>query len=198
MKVSLVVHSPLAETGLGASLATEPREAIVSSDQVFASVYEAHAGFVWRVLRGMGVTDSQVEDALQEVFIVVHRRLPEFDGRHSIKTWLFAIAFRVACDQRRRLKRGGAHQPIDDHLRDGGPDPAETAERLEAVRILEQLLDQVDEEKRAVLVLAEIEGMTVPEIAAATGIGINTVYTRLRRARLQLNRALSSWQRREP
>jgi RNA polymerase sigma-70 factor (ECF subfamily) len=197
MKSSLVAHSPFAEAGLGPSLAG-PCEAPVSSEQIFATVYEAHAGFVWRVLRGMGVGDSQVEDAIQEVFIVVHRRLPEFDGRHSIKTWLFAIAFRVACDHRRKLKRGRSHDPIDDHLRDGGLGPAETAERLEAVRILEHLLDQVDEEKRAVLVLAEIEGMTVPEIAAATGVPANTVYTRLRRARMQLNQAIASWQKREP
>jgi RNA polymerase sigma-70 factor, ECF subfamily len=198
MKSSLVVHSPFADSGLGPSLAADARPATVSSEEIFASVYEAHAAFVWRVLRGMGVSDSQVEDAVQEVFIVVHRRLPEFDGRHSIKTWLFAIAFRVACDQRRKLKRGRSHQPIDDHLRDRSPGPAETAERLEAARIFEKLLDQVDVEKRAVLVLAEIEGMTVPEIAAATGVRTNTVYSRLRRARIQLNQALSSWQRREP
>src|SRR5690349_7953514 len=63
----------------------------------FDDVYTAYAGFVWRVLRGMGVSDVQVEDAVQDVFMVVHRRLGEFDGVGSIKTWLFQITYRTAC-----------------------------------------------------------------------------------------------------
>src|SRR4051794_22631911 len=79
-----------------------------SSERVvfeFQRIYADHAGFVFRVLRGMGVADSGVEDALQDVFVVVHRRLPEFDGRYSMRTWLFEIALRVASDHRRKQRR---------------------------------------------------------------------------------------------
>jgi RNA polymerase sigma-70 factor (ECF subfamily) len=164
----------------------------VSSAADFDTVYSLHVGFVWRVLRGMGVSEAAIEDAVQDVFVVVHRRLHEFDGRHSVRTWLFAIAYRVAADHRRRQRRAHvrAQEPLHEQLRDRAPSPADVAERSEALRLLDSLLEQMSDDKRAVLVLAEIEGMTAPEIAALTGVGINTVYTRLRRARIELTQAL--------
>ena len=164
----------------------------------FDAVYSENAGFVWRVLRGMGVTELLVEDAVQDVFVVVYRRLPEFDGRHPVRTWIFAIAQRIAFDYRRRQQRAYSIVPLETQLRDHAPSPAETAERAESMRIVFELLEQLDDQKRAVFVLAEIEGMTAPEIAAATGTGLNTVYTRLRRARLQLNQALANKQKLTP
>jgi RNA polymerase sigma-70 factor (ECF subfamily) len=168
----------------------------VSSSTDFESVYAQHAGFVWRVLLGMGVSAAVVEDAVQDVFVVVHKRLSEFDGRHSIRTWLFAIAYRVACDYRRQLRRAQSQLPLEHEIRDAAPTPAESAEQAEALRVVGELLDQLDDDKRIVVVLTEIEGMTAPEIAEATGTELNTVYTRLRRARLQLNQAMAARQRR--
>ena len=191
----VVAAAPLAAFSSEPALRVPDSRSQVSSDRHFEDVYAQHASFVWRVLRGMGVGDAIIEDAVQDVFIVVHRRLGAFDGRHSVKTWLFEIAYRIACEYRRKLKRVAGHEPLDEHLHDGGPSPAEAAERGEALRLLEGLLDQLDDEKRAVLVLAEIEEMTAPEIAAVTQIPLNTVYTRLRRARIQLNEALSERQR---
>jgi RNA polymerase sigma-70 factor (ECF subfamily) len=171
----------------------------VSSVASFDTVYAQNVAFVWRVLRGMGVSDAIVEDAVQDVFVVVHRRLAEFDGRHAIRTWLFAIAYRVARDHVRRSRRVWTTQePLENQLRDAAPMPDESAERTEALRVVSELLDQLDDEKRAVLVLAEIEGMTAQEIADATGAGLNTVYTRLRRARLALNKMLAARQKRTP
>ena len=125
----------------------------------FDEVYGEHARFVWRVLRGMGIREAGIDDAVQDVFIVVHRRLREFDGKHALSTWLFAIAYRVACDHRRKHRRVSSLDPLDD-------------------------------EKRALIVLAELEEQTVPQIAAITGSSVNTIYTRLRRARLELQAAL--------
>jgi RNA polymerase sigma-70 factor (ECF subfamily) len=159
--------------------------------RVFEDAYRSHAAFVWRLLRGMGVPDSSVEDALQDVFVVVHRRLPSFDGRHPVTTWLFAIACRVASNYRRR-GRALAHGPLTDALCDHAPTPAESAEQAEARRVLGVLLDRMDDERRAVFVLTEIEGMTAPEIAAVTGMPLNTVYSRLRRARIDMNDALAA------
>jgi RNA polymerase sigma-70 factor (ECF subfamily) len=177
--------------------ASGPR-ANVSEIANFDDVYTQHVGFVWRSLRGMGVPDEAVEDAVQEVFVVVHRRLGDFDGRHSIRTWLFAIAYRVACEQRRRLRRMRGQEPLEIQLRDSAPTPHESAERSEQLRVVAGLLDGLDDEKRAVIVLADIEGMSAPEIAEATGVALNTVYTRLRRARLQLNKMLSTRPTRKP
>jgi RNA polymerase sigma-70 factor (ECF subfamily) len=166
----------------------------VSRDARFelGAVYADHAGFVFRVLRGMGVSEGTVADAVQDVFVVVHRRLPEFDGRHSIRTWLFEIAYRVACSYRRKLQRARAHEPLHERMHDPAPGPCEHAERGDALRVVSELLDQLDDDKRIVLVLAEIEELTAPEIAALTGAPLNTVYTRLRRARIAFEQALAA------
>lgn len=161
----------------------------------FDEVYGAHARFVWRVLRGMGVREAGVDDAVQDVFIVVHRRLPDFDGQCALSTWLFAIAYRVACDHRRKHKRFVAHDPLEEggaQLASGAlPSPAESAEQAQRLRALHDALDALDDDKRALIVLAELEEQTVPQIAALTGTSVNTVYTRLRRARLELQALLT-------
>jgi RNA polymerase sigma-70 factor (ECF subfamily) len=162
----------------------------------FDDVYDAHAAFVWRILRGMGVSDVVVEDAVQDVFMVVHRRLAEFDGVGSLKTWLFQIAYRTACAYRRKQRRAGDHEPFDDRVEALTRTPAEEVERRETLSLVAHLLDGLDDEKRAVILLADIEEMTAPEIAVVTGTPLNTVYTRLRRARSELSQALRASLRR--
>ncbi len=157
----------------------------------FDAVYEASFDFVWRSLRRLGVAPASIDDAVQEVFLVVHRRLPEFEGRSSIKTWLFAIALRVAKDQKRTLRRKGGHEPLDLQLADGGPSPAEALAQVEALRVIDRLLTKLDDDKRNVFVLAEIEQLTAPEIAEALAVNVNTVYSRLRAARKEFEAALA-------
>jgi RNA polymerase sigma-70 factor (ECF subfamily) len=149
----------------------------------FDRLYEEQVDFVWRTLRCLGVRDAALEDAAQDVFVVVHRRLGDFQARSSVRTWLFGIALRVAGDHRRRERRKGGLAPLDFEVEDGAPGPHEEAARAEALRSLAQALEALDEDKRAVLVLAELEQMSAPEIAAALGINVNTVYSRLRAAR---------------
>jgi RNA polymerase sigma-70 factor, ECF subfamily len=160
----------------------------------FDEVYASHARFVWRVLRGMGVREAGIDDAVQDVFMVVHRRLPEFDGQSALSTWLFAIAYRVACDHRRKHKRQSVHDSLGDDSSQlpelDALSPAESAEQAQRLRALNEALDALDDEKRALIVLAELEEQTVPQIAALTGTSVNTVYTRLRRARLELQALL--------
>jgi RNA polymerase sigma-70 factor (ECF subfamily) len=166
-----------------------PRSGVTVRPLVFDHVYADYAAFVWRVLRGMGVSEPVVEDAVQDVFIVVHRRLVEFDGLGSVKTWLFQIAYRTACAYRRKLRRAGDHEPLDDRVAARTRSPAEEAESRETLTLVAGLLDDLDDDKRVVVVLADIEEMTAPEIAGVIGIPLNTVYTRLRRARRELNNA---------
>lgn len=182
---------------LGDSAVQGPRSGVTVRPIAFDSVYADHAAFVWRVLRGMGVSEPIVEDAMQDVFMVVHRRLGEFDGLGSVKTWLFQIAFRTACAYRRKLRRAGEHEPFEDRLEARTRSPADEAERRETLSLVVGLLDRLDDDKRAVLVLADIEEMTAPEIAIVTGTPLNTVYSRLRRARTELSHALRVSQRRE-
>lgn len=162
------------------------------------SLYEEHAVFVWRSLRVLGVPPDALDDAVQEVFLVVHRRLDEFQGRSAVRTWLYAIARRVAGNIRRGLGRRGAPTSLDVELPDEGVgDPRALAERAEAGRLLLDLLGDLSDEQREVFLLVEVEEMSVPEAADALGINLNTCYSRLRAARHRFERALSARRSRE-
>ena len=163
----------------------------------FERIYDEHVDFVWRSLRRLGVADASVEDAVQDVFVVVHRRLAEFEGRSSMRTWLFGILYRVASDQRRHTRRKGELAQLSSALRDGAALPDESLETAESLRALDQALARLDPERRAVFVMAEIEGMTAPEIAEVLGVKLNTVYSRLRVARSELDLAIGRAQEEE-
>lgn len=163
----------------------------------FAEVYQRNFDFVWRTARRLGIPDGSVDDVAQEVFIVVHRKLPEFEGRSSLKTWLFAISRRVVSDHRRRLKRQRPHTPFpDDRMADAGASPQERAARHEAAMLLHAFLDSLPDEQREVFVLSELEQMTAPEIGEATDVKLNTVYSRLRLARKAFERVVARHQAR--
>ncbi len=164
----------------------------------FRAMYDAHVDFVWRNLRRLGVSEADIDDRTQEVFVVAHRRLAEFQERgHGPRAWLFQIVLRVASDWRRHRRR----HPED---ADGGAagereafeaDQSASAERREALERLDAALATLDVGKRAVLVLHEVEEMTAPEIAESLDIPVNTVYSRLRVARVDLERALRAQER---
>jgi RNA polymerase sigma-70 factor (ECF subfamily) len=159
----------------------------------FEWVYRRHVAFVRRILRGMGIT-SHVDDATQDVFLVVHHRLREFDGRHPVTTWLYEIARRVAGHYRRALSRALTLVPIDDALIDrtaSSLDLALLIERRRTIQSVQAMLEELGPERSQLIALADIAGCSAPEIAAMTGARLSTVYTRLRRARaaLQLSQA---------
>jgi RNA polymerase sigma-70 factor, ECF subfamily len=161
------------------------QHACADRDAAFQALYAEHLGLVWRSLRGLGVSEASVEDAAQDVFIVVHRRLASFEERSSWRTWLYGIVLRVARNYRRREHRKGGHAPLDraPDVADAAPGPHEEAATAEALRRLALLLGALDEPKREVFVLFELEQMSAPEIAEALGINVNTVSSRLRAAR---------------
>ncbi len=157
----------------------------------FEACYEAQFDFVSRSLRHLGVHDASLDDAAQEVFLVVHRRLAAFDHAVSIRTWLFAIAVNVARDHRRALRRKGGHAPLPDDLVDASPGPHDALARTEALRLGERLLATLDEDRRVVFLMVDYEQMSVPEVAAALGVNVNTIYSRLRAARIDFDAALA-------
>jgi len=165
----------------------------------FENVYDEHAPFVWRAVVRLGVAEAVVEDIVQEVFLVVHRRLAEFGGRSSLRTWIYGIAINVARRHRRTLVRKRLRDV--DRAENGPaeldvvPAPAEQSPeaiyaKAEAATQLMILLDELDDEQREVFVLAELEELTVPEIAAIVNANVNTIYSRLRTARRSFDQAL--------
>jgi RNA polymerase sigma-70 factor (ECF subfamily) len=149
----------------------------------FDEVYEAHFSFVWRVLRTFGVPATALEDAAQDVFVVVHRRLPEFEGRAAVTTWLFAISRRIACTHRRKLGRDSRSEPIADDDFAAPNDTFAALSRAQAAATVLAILDTMDDEKRAVFALVELEQLSVPEVAKLLDLNLNTTYSRLRIAR---------------
>jgi RNA polymerase sigma-70 factor (ECF subfamily) len=171
-----------------AAASLEAREDI-PDPRAFANVYEEQFAFVWRSACRLGVEPSHLDDVVQETFVVVHRRLSEFEGRSSIKTWLFGILVNVVRAHQRAFRKGHARWspaaagPDPETVVDPSASPHEYAARAEAARLVMQLVAGLDDDKRAIFVLAELEQMSAPDIALALGVALNTVYSRLRLAR---------------
>jgi len=159
----------------------------------FDQVYRDHVRFVWRCVRRLGVDESSVEDVVQDAFVVVHRRLAEFEGRSTTRTWLYGIVRRVVADRRRTRRRKPLHLVANPHEETdvaAAGDPDRDAERSEQVALMRRALARLADEKREVLVLADFEEMTMIEIAEATDTNPNTVSSRLRAARREFEAAL--------
>jgi RNA polymerase sigma-70 factor (ECF subfamily) len=175
--------------------AAAPREGEVhAARQQFFAVYDQYFPYVWRNLRRLGVAPDAVDDVAQDVFLVVHRRLPEFEGRSELRTWLYSIVLHTVRDHRRLVRRKrrpevGA-EPLEASVDPAGG-PHEEVERAEEVRRLYALLDELDEDLRDVFVLSELEELSAPEIAQVTGANVNTVYGRLARARRAFQAAVA-------
>jgi RNA polymerase sigma-70 factor (ECF subfamily) len=165
----------------------------------YEEIYKTHFDFVWRNVRRLGVPEASIDDAVQDVFGVVHRRLGDFEGRSTIRTWLFGILARVAMDHRRSHARQAqkAVAFAAEAEPDAAPTPADLVGRREAARILEQFLDEMDNEKREIFVLVELEQMSVADAAEALSLNVNTAHARLRVARTQFEDAVAGFRARE-
>jgi RNA polymerase sigma-70 factor (ECF subfamily) len=159
-------------------------------EQDLASIHAQHAEFVWVSLQRLGVREADVEDMLQEVFVVVHQRLHTFNASSLMRTWLYGICVRVAAGYRRRAymrrERTGDdfNEPIDE-----GANPEDALARGQARERLYAILDTMDIERRALFVMYEIDEVSCEEIAQVLGIPIGTVYSRLHAARNELEAA---------
>jgi RNA polymerase sigma-70 factor, ECF subfamily len=188
---------------MGAPATLTERPAVREAPPRFEDVYDKHADMVWRSLRRLGLDEASADDALQEVFMVVHRRLDEFEGRSSLQTWLFGILLFVARNQKRSRRRkptdtgAEAADALAQVRADERAMPDAEADRARAVKILYALLDELSDEQREVFVMAELEQMKGTEIAAATGVNLNTVYARLNAARHQFEQGVARMRARQ-
>lgn len=161
----------------------------------FDLLFESHCDFAWRALCRHGVAERDLEDQCQEVFVVVHRNLARFEGRSSLKTWIYAICRRVAANYRARAAVGREMLVLT--AQDDVPSPVGAAgqpfEQLatkEGLALLEALLGHLPAERREVFLLYEVEGMSMREVAEALECPEDTAYSRLYAARRELEAAV--------
>lgn len=164
-----------------------------------AAVYAIHGDFVWASLQRLGVHGADLHDVLQEVFLVVHRRLHTFAGNASMTTWLFGICLRVVAGYRRRAhrRRERLSEGVIEQAGPDGDNPESAAIAGQACKRLNAILDELDLERRAVFVMFEIDEMSCEEIATTLGVPVGTVYSRLHRARKDVERVAARWKARD-
>ncbi len=166
---------------MSAASATEvPRE---GPPPQLRALFDQHYDFIYRSALRLGVTQAAVDDVVQETFIVVGRRLEDFEGRSSVRTWLFGILKRVAFTERRGEDRRKRRAAV---ALEAAPSHDVPFERREAVDLLHRLLDTLDDDRRTAFILADIEGLTAVEIAEELDVNVNTIYARVRAARKQM------------
>jgi RNA polymerase sigma-70 factor (ECF subfamily) len=156
----------------------------------FADVYAANARYVWQSLRRLGVAPADLEDVCQDVFVVIHRKLGGFDGRSQLRTWIYGIALRCASAYRRSRARREVPTPELEAQRVEATQ-IDSVEQRNARAVLDSVLDALDEDKRAVFVLYELEELPMSEVAEAVGCPLQTAYSRLHAARQKVEREIA-------
>lgn len=161
----------------------------------FPAIFRELRPYVYSALRGLGVPAADLEDVCQEVFLVVHRKLATYEDRGTLRAWVYGICARAAFHARRRRARSpdvGSEtlpEPIDFTT------PAEQLTAHQGRQILYSILDQLDDDKRAVFVLYELEELTMAEVARSLDINLFTAYSRLRSARADVQQAIARYAR---
>jgi RNA polymerase sigma-70 factor (ECF subfamily) len=189
--------------GRNSAASTHAPERVIPSDQVdalpapevppFQAIYAQYFDFVWSSARRLGVRPAAMDDVVQEIFLVIHGRIHTLRQPQSLRSWIYGIVRRTVSDhhrsQRSRDASGVAlalHAQVEQQTQ---LTPLELTEHNEEAKLLWSLLGEVDAPKREVLILAELEGMTAPEISEALDVPLNTVYSRLRAARFAFEAA---------
>lgn len=153
------------------------------------TLYRDYADFVWRMVCRFGIPEAMAEDVVHEVFLIVRRKLPEFEGRSTPQTWLYGIA-RGVCSNVRRSRERARARLVAVPAPGASVEPDEVVRRQQAAALVEVFLAQLKPEQREVFELMDIEGMSAPEVAESLGVGVNVVYSRLRLARRHFTRFL--------
>jgi RNA polymerase sigma-70 factor (ECF subfamily) len=159
----------------------------------FRFVYDNYFDFVWTCTRRLGVPMNAVDDVVQEIFIVVHGRLHTLEQPASLRSWLYGVIRRTVSTYHRarnaQTAREHSEPTLDASPSPMQPSPLDLAVLSDELKLLWRLLGELDARKREVFILAELEEMTMPEIAEAIEIPLNTAYSRLRAARHEFSAA---------
>jgi RNA polymerase sigma-70 factor (ECF subfamily) len=159
------------------------------------AIYDQEAGRVFNLLRRLGIAESDLEDATHDVFLVIHRLLPTYDASRPLRPWVTGITVRVAANQRRKVgrRREDAGQDLEQHV-EPGRNSEQLAQAAEARALVQRALDGMDENQRHVLVLHELEGHSMPDLARELEVPVNTLYSRLRLARAHFIKLVERFQ----
>lgn len=158
----------------------------------FREVFDTHIDAVWRTLVRLGIPPHAADDAAQDVFLIVNDKLPAFEGRSRLSTWIYAVTYRVAQNYRRRMAVR-SHEEWSESAACTQPGPERSLVARQEAEFVARFCEQLSEAKRDVFVLAVIEQRAVPEVARMIGVKLNTVYSQLRATRLEFQEALSEW-----
>lgn len=163
----------------------------------FEQIFRDHVGQVCRALKTMGVPPRQVDDAAQEVFLIVHDKLAEFEGRSKLSTWIYAITYRVGANYRAKARRQPRLASLEDtHLASAGS-PEQALSGKEAAYFVEHFCSQLDDGMRDIFVLCLLEGQSSVDVGALLGMNVNTVYSKVRVLREEFRSALARHHRLE-
>jgi RNA polymerase sigma-70 factor, ECF subfamily len=187
-----VTHAWSADAGLAAAGDAEPLDV--------TRLFRAHGETVGRWIARLAGPSADVDDLVQEVFLVAHRRLGEFRNQARVTTWLYEIAIRVV-QARRRKARVGAWRlrrlPAEREPPVDVPTPLEELERRRRTAAVYGILDKLPEAERTALILFELEGLPGPRIAELTGASLSNVGVRLHRARARFTRLFLAWEEKQ-
>jgi RNA polymerase sigma-70 factor (ECF subfamily) len=184
------MHSPTVEQSLATDRGMPTPAGELPHAIDVAEIYETHVDFLWRSLQHLGIRDADLEDAIQEVLVVVHRKRQSFDFQCRLTTWLFGICLRIASRHRRRAYFRWERSP---EIFPEQVDPRTPEDRLAELRdqdLLRNILSTLSPEHRATFVMFEVEGESCQAIADLFGVPLGTVYSRLHAARKQVEQAL--------
>jgi RNA polymerase sigma-70 factor (ECF subfamily) len=163
-------------------------------DSPFAAVYRQYFDFVWSSVRRLGVSPASMDDVVQEVFIVIHARLHTVEHPETLRSWIYGVARRTVSGfhRARRVKDAStAALAVEPSAHPMSRTPYDLVEQNDQVKLLFNLLEELDEQKREVFSMVELDELTVPEIAEILDIPLNTAYSRLRAARQAFEEALA-------
>jgi RNA polymerase sigma-70 factor (ECF subfamily) len=177
------VNTQRRPNGLGAAAAVS-----------FSRLYEEYFDFTFRSLRYLGVPGFALEDAVQDVWLAVHRGLPEFEGRSSHRTWLFAIALNTARNLWRSERRAPGRASMPEHQPSPDPGPERIRAGREALELVERFLNTLSSERRVLFVSHLIENLSASECAELLGVEVAAIYPRVRDLRRGFKRWLDQWQ----
>ncbi len=171
-------------------------EVVPSVVEEFRTMFEAEFSYVCRSLRRCGIRDADVEDLAHDVFLAAHASHANFDARRAVKPWLFGICFRIASHHKRRA--GYKREQLGDaeDAEDTTPLADVHIEAEERRQLVLRVLDTLDDERRAVLVMHDLDEISMRDIADVLGIPVFTAYSRLRIAREQFAAAARRLQHR--
>lgn len=160
----------------------------------FRTIFESEYGYVRNSVVRLGIRQADVPDVVHDVFLLVHKKLPEFDAMRPLRPWLFGIAYRVALGVKRKhgykLEHASEDEVIHRHASEAAS-PEQSMNDHQCRDALARAMDQLDDDKRAVFVLHDLDGTAMPVVAETLEVPLNTAYSRLRLAREALRSSLT-------